>query len=558
MATDAPARSAETSAAAASMQSSMAPFRTRVRVKDPMIATIATVIAAREAADDLTRIPGLTAVHQKALYELGFRRLSQLANWRRDDVWRVRQALGLGRDVSRLNWIEHAALLVAQPDQAAARGCRIDWHALPSPPLTTSAAAAAETATGPPVDLDRLDLLSGMDPATESLLASGGIRRASHIAAWSSREVRRWTQRLGAQKGLAARGWIEQAAMLAAGTPTAYARQMLAARPLETIPAIAARHANLDDAPALLARLSVAIEQRSVSLPVAPEPAAPKGPARGLQTLSRSGLSEPPPMFVLPPLPLAHHRVASHVDRAATSPAVPEATIAAWPDPLTETVAVAAAALVSPRLDGESSSATHPGRDARPLAATADDRPTRMASALAASASAPELRPQAGSREPTRASTVGRITLRIEGLERGKPGLTRDQHNATAAEAEGEAAHRLDLPALDTNEAEVLILTGARAGGREAMRDSREGARPAGREALSSLTTIVDGSSYSAYRSAIEEASVEIVRARSAPLERKTAATGATSRAEDGLASRFFQALTGRGRQGTNPRSPLK
>ncbi len=61
--------------------------------------------------DDLTRIRGLSAALARRLADRGITRFAEIAAWRADDVRTLAAALGLGREISRRNWIEQAALL---------------------------------------------------------------------------------------------------------------------------------------------------------------------------------------------------------------------------------------------------------------------------------------------------------------------------------------------------------------------------------------------------------------------------------------------------------------
>jgi predicted flap endonuclease-1-like 5' DNA nuclease len=63
------------------------------------------------AADSLTRIRGITPELAQRLAELGVSRFGEIAAWRSQDVRTISAALGLGREISRQNWIEQAALL---------------------------------------------------------------------------------------------------------------------------------------------------------------------------------------------------------------------------------------------------------------------------------------------------------------------------------------------------------------------------------------------------------------------------------------------------------------
>jgi hypothetical protein len=61
--------------------------------------------------DDLTRIRGLGAGLARRLADRGVVRFAQIAAWTAEDVRTMAAALGLGREISRRNWIEQAALL---------------------------------------------------------------------------------------------------------------------------------------------------------------------------------------------------------------------------------------------------------------------------------------------------------------------------------------------------------------------------------------------------------------------------------------------------------------
>jgi hypothetical protein len=61
--------------------------------------------------DDLTSIQGIDTALARHLASLGITRFADIAAWRAEDVRNVSQALGFGREISRQNWIEQAALL---------------------------------------------------------------------------------------------------------------------------------------------------------------------------------------------------------------------------------------------------------------------------------------------------------------------------------------------------------------------------------------------------------------------------------------------------------------
>jgi hypothetical protein len=63
------------------------------------------------APDDLTRIRGVGPALARRLADRGITRYGQIAAWGPGDVRATSEALGLGRHISRQNWIEQAALL---------------------------------------------------------------------------------------------------------------------------------------------------------------------------------------------------------------------------------------------------------------------------------------------------------------------------------------------------------------------------------------------------------------------------------------------------------------
>lgn len=63
------------------------------------------------APDDLTRIRRIGPALAQRLAERGITSYGQIAAWRSNDVRDVAEALGLGRTISRQNWIEQAAVL---------------------------------------------------------------------------------------------------------------------------------------------------------------------------------------------------------------------------------------------------------------------------------------------------------------------------------------------------------------------------------------------------------------------------------------------------------------
>jgi predicted flap endonuclease-1-like 5' DNA nuclease len=188
-------------------------FRTKVKLKpasEPPAAITAVSIAAASAppGDDLTRIRGIDAKLAAQLASHGVTSFAAIASWHGDDVRRLAQNLNVGRQISRQNWIEQAALL---------RG------PIAPPPVPLVAA----TPIAPAPDPDRLDLIGGIDRPTSQALQSLGVSRWAEIAAWTRADIDRVEICLGTPGVIAKQGWIEQAALLATGHLTAHATRAL-------------------------------------------------------------------------------------------------------------------------------------------------------------------------------------------------------------------------------------------------------------------------------------------------------------------------------------------
>ncbi len=199
------------------------------------------------ASDDLTRIRGIDPDLHQRLIELGVRRYAEIAEWRKDDVRRISQALGFRGRIEQENWIEQAQILMNGGETAYSRSRQT--LAKPSPdegeqrPIT-SAAASRPTAKGPPAAVastpasgtgprtpilglgrDNLQRISRITPEIERLLNAQGVSRYDQIAHWTTADVARIDQLLGADGRISRENWIEQAQILARGGETAYSRE---------------------------------------------------------------------------------------------------------------------------------------------------------------------------------------------------------------------------------------------------------------------------------------------------------------------------------------------
>lgn len=229
--------------------------------------------------DDLTRIRGITPGISAHLTALGVTAYEKIAAWSADDVAAVAEALNLGNTISRQNWIEQAALLamkngrvITQPlskahahtttprapvdriDDALARlVSQAKTLPLPDIPAPVELTRAEETETlqsnepvpnAPPTFLpivdetgDDLRHIAFIDDKVATNLNSLGILKFSDIAHFTVDQVAMVSVRFGLGNRISREQWIEQAAVLATGCATAYARRVKAGETASLQPA---------------------------------------------------------------------------------------------------------------------------------------------------------------------------------------------------------------------------------------------------------------------------------------------------------------------------------
>ena len=78
------------------------------------------------------------------------------------------------------------------------------------------------------LESEQLTLVKGIDAAAATLLNEVGIHRFADIAALTAEDVEQLGGKLGDRRRICRQGWIEQAALLAAGTQTAHATRVRA------------------------------------------------------------------------------------------------------------------------------------------------------------------------------------------------------------------------------------------------------------------------------------------------------------------------------------------
>ena len=197
-------------------------FRTKLKLKasEPQAsAAIAPAPTATPSADDLTRIRGIDQPLAKRLANVGVTSFAQIAAWEYNDVRRVSDALGLGRQISRQNWIEQAALRRGTGEAPVIASAVVAVSAAVIEPLRSPPAAPTM-----PSRTDRLSLIKGLAPSFAGALNDGGVTRWADIATWRRRDIAKWQSTLGLAARIIKDGWIEQAALLAGGHATYFAR----------------------------------------------------------------------------------------------------------------------------------------------------------------------------------------------------------------------------------------------------------------------------------------------------------------------------------------------
>lgn len=384
------------------------PFRTRLKVKihDDVPGRTAPMRTGPEAPDDLTRIRGIDRDLAARLRGLGVMTWDEIAGWRREDVRAISAALGLDGRISRENWIEQAAVLAIRRPPAATQAPPPEpAPALPPEPVATASIAAAEETAmvepdqppAAPPRPDDLTLISNIDEQLANALNAAGTKRFADISGWTVEDVAQLSVALELGGRICREGWIEQAAMLASGATTAYARRRRLALTLAPRSAYvaalqpdAAFRARLDE---IAAAYTVEKLERVEAGPVAhadetasPDPTSEGVEASGITPTTDSDYAPPPSavetgaarpalLFAVPgisglvaandpgaPGAASHDVVADFEDPAAVAPPrdddVPAAPIAEASEPA-ETEAEAPVSL-EPQTPAEVVAAPHP------------------------------------------------------------------------------------------------------------------------------------------------------------------------------------------------------
>ncbi|MBL8564876.1 MAG: hypothetical protein JNM89_04095 [Hyphomicrobiaceae bacterium] len=237
---------------------------------------------------DLTLLRGIDIGTAKLLNDRGIWHFRDIARWKEAEVEAFNRSLGSPGRVERENWIEQAAVLAAGgfTDYARRRLKGENAASIPAVPPAPAAAAPAPApapaAAKPPAPARQdLTLIRGIDETTAAMLESQGIRGYADIAKWKEADVAAANRVIGKAGRVEKEGWIEQAAVLAAGAMTEYARRRMRG---ETI-------SNKPTATAVASAPKPAAPAPTPAPAPAPAAAKPATPARQDLTLIR-GIDE--------------------------------------------------------------------------------------------------------------------------------------------------------------------------------------------------------------------------------------------------------------------------
>ncbi len=141
--------------------------------------------------DDLTRIRGLGAGLARRLADRGIVRFAQIAAWSAEDVRTIAAALGLGREISRRNWIEQAALLELRRTGAQRQVTRTDACAVDLQHVLQHIRAAAALRGEPPPTEATVDVVgaNATAPAAEPAQPAPQERRTEMLGGSLGREA---------------------------------------------------------------------------------------------------------------------------------------------------------------------------------------------------------------------------------------------------------------------------------------------------------------------------------------------------------------------------------
>ncbi|MEZ5773763.1 MAG: helix-hairpin-helix domain-containing protein [Hyphomicrobiaceae bacterium] len=210
----------------------------------------ATVAPVHVTPDDLTLIRGIGPEIARKLGLTGVRRFTDIAGWSQGDVDRFERELGFPGRIGRERWIEQARVLASggetefsrrqrEPSGGAAsgghRGASQGGERSPglrSVGAGTGAVAGQMSGSGSGARVlrsdtpDDLKRIRGIGVVLERKLNALGVTRYGDVAAWSPDDVARISEELDFKGRIERESWIEQAAILAGGGVTEFAKRV--------------------------------------------------------------------------------------------------------------------------------------------------------------------------------------------------------------------------------------------------------------------------------------------------------------------------------------------
>lgn len=267
----------------------------------PLAAVSSTSVEAPQAAartrdiamppDDLSLISDLPSTCISVVAAAGYGRYRSLADIDAKGVAMLERLLGQPGIVARGNWIEQAAVLAAGSEtryaaRLIAHRTGTVWPPAPHEPdprprgerpasdATPAMARPVADVVAPEVTINQPPLpdpqfaephdlthVAGIDAATAQRLSASGITSFGALAAWTAQDVHAIAKTLALDSSrIAAEGWIEQAAMLAASRPTRHLDAKPFLVPLVALPPELAIPLDLDELVAQAAAADVPLE----------------------------------------------------------------------------------------------------------------------------------------------------------------------------------------------------------------------------------------------------------------------------------------------------------
>lgn len=207
-------------------------------------ANAAASVAARQSAapDRFTRIIGIDHDTEQALYNMGYSRYSEIAQWTSEDVALVEDLLGRPGRIGLDNWIEQARVLARYAGEPApARPVRLVDAIRENKSKANQQDSSRSDVAGLrsvrsqalrgelPASADRIDDLKrirGIGVLIEKRLNALGITSYEQVANWTKADIDSVSSQLDFRGRIERENWIEQARILASGGQTEFSRRV--------------------------------------------------------------------------------------------------------------------------------------------------------------------------------------------------------------------------------------------------------------------------------------------------------------------------------------------